>query len=293
MTTPAPPRGRTRALGLVVAAVVSVQFGGAVAATLVPQIGAAGSVALRLGIGVVVLWAVARPSLRGHSRRAWVTVVLFGVALGAMNLTFYASLAHLPIGVAVTIEFIGPLTLAAAFSRRGTDALAVVAAAVGIVLISGAAHLHWSDLPLTGILLALAAGAFWAAYIVLSARTGAAFPGLDGLAVAMLVAAVLIGPWGLATAGRWSGEIVAKGVAIAILSSVIPYSCELVALRALSPQVFGILLSLEPAVAALAGFVVLGQRLTPVQVGGMTLVVLASALVMGHRPQNGTITDPV
>ncbi|MFN8084682.1 MAG: EamA family transporter [Dermatophilaceae bacterium] len=291
MTTPAPTPGRTRALLLVLAAVVSVQFGGAIAATLVPQIGAAGSVALRLGIGVAVLWAVARPSLRGHSCRAWVTVVLFGMALGAMNLTFYASLAHLPIGVAVTIEFIGPLTLAAVLSRRGADALAVVAAAVGIALISGASHLDWSALPLTGILLALAAGTFWAAYIVLSSRTGAAFPGVDGLAVAMLVAALLIGPWGVATAGRWSGEIALKGVAIAILSSVIPYSCELVALRVLSPQVFGILLSLEPAVAALAGFVVLGQRLTPIQVGGMGLVVVASALVMGHRTSSGPIID--
>lgn len=291
MTTPARTPGRTRALLLVLAAVVSVQFGGAIAATLVPQIGAAGSVALRLGIGVVVLWAVARPSLRGHSRRAWVTVVLFGMALGAMNLTFYASLAHLPIGVAVTIEFIGPLTLAAVLSRRGADALAVVAAAFGIALISGASHLDWSALPLTGILLALAAGTFGAAYIVLSSRTGAAFPGLDGLAVAMLVAALLIGPWGVATAGRWSGDIVAKGVAIAILSSVIPYSCELVALRVLRPQVFGILLSLEPAVAALAGFVVLGQRLTPIQVGGMGLVVVASALVMGHRTSSRPVID--
>ena len=134
MTTPARTPGRTRALLLVLAAVVSVQFGGAIAATLVPQIGAAGSVALRLGIGVVVLWAIARPSLKGHSRRAWVTVVLFGMALGAMNLTFYASLAHLPIGVAVTIEFIGPLTLAAVLSRRGADALA--AALAGWVIIA-------------------------------------------------------------------------------------------------------------------------------------------------------------
>jgi inner membrane transporter RhtA len=176
-------------------------------------------------------------------------------------------------------------------SRRGADALAVVAAAFGIALISGASHLDWSALPLTGILLALAAGTFWAAYIVLSSRTGAAFPGLDGLAVAMLVAALLIGPWGVATAGRWSGDIVAKGVAIAILSSVIPYSCELVALRVLRPQVFGILLSLEPAVAALAGFVVLGQRLTPIQVGGMGLVVVASALVMGHRTSSRPVID--
>jgi inner membrane transporter RhtA len=277
------PAGRGRALVLVLAAIVSVQFGGAVAATLVPEIGAAGSVTLRLSIGVVLLWAVVRPTLRGHGRRAWGTAVAFGTALGAMNLTFYASLAYLHIGVAVTIEFIGPLLLAAALSRRRSDIAAVLAAGLGILLISGALQTSWSQLPVRGIALALTAGACWAAYVVLSSRTGAAFPGLDGLAVAMLVASALIAPWGLTTAARWTPDILWRGVAIAVLSSVIPYSCELVALRTLSAHVFGILLSLEPAVAALAGFLVLGQRLTAVQLVGMSLVVLASAIVMGRR----------
>jgi inner membrane transporter RhtA len=279
---------------LVMAAVVSVQFGGAVAATLVPVIGAAGSVVLRLGIGAVVLLAVARPTLRGHSASAWRTVVLFGLVLGAMNWSFYASLDRLHIGVAVTIEFIGPLTLAAVQSRRVRDLLAVAAAAAGILLISQALTVPWGDLDLIGIGLALLAGTFWAGYIVLSQRTGAAFPGLNGLALAMIVALALVLPFGIWSAPLWTGDVLLKGAAVAILSSVLPYSLELLALRQLSQRVFGILLSLEPAVAALAGLIVLGQRLTPTQLVGMALVVVASGLVMGaggrHTPADGAAT---
>lgn len=279
---------------LVMAAVVSVQFGGAVAATLVPVIGAAGSVVLRLGIGAVVLLAVARPTLRGHSASAWRTVVLFGLVLGAMNWSFYASLDRLHIGVAVTIEFIGPLTLAAVQSRRVRDLLAVAAAAAGILLISQALTVPWGDLDLIGIGLALLAGTFWAGYIVLSQRTGAAFPGLNGLALAMIVALALVLPFGIWSVPLWTGDVLTKGAAVAILSSVLPYSLELLALRQLSQRVFGILLSLEPAVAALAGLIVLGQRLTPTQLVGMALVVVASGLVMGaggrHTPADGAAT---
>lgn len=287
MTTDAAARGR--AFGLVLVAIVSVQFGGAVATTLVRQIGAAGSVTLRLLLGAVLLWVVVRPRVRGHSARAWRTVGLFGVALAAMNLTFYASLAYLPIGMAVTVEFIGPLVLAAALSRRITDVLAVVAAAAGIVLISGALTTPWAHLPRTGLLLALAAGTCWAFYIVLSSRTGAAFPGLDGLAVAMVVAAICVTPLGVLTNHTWPADVVWRGTAIAVLSSVVPYSCELVALRTLSQHVFGILLSLEPVAAAIAGYFVLHQHLTVVQLAGMACVVAASALVMGRR---GTVTEP-
>lgn len=266
---------------LVLAAVVSVQFGGALAATLVPTIGAPGSVTLRLLFAAFVLGLIARPRLRGHSRRAWVTVVAFGLALGLMNLCFYASLVRLPIGVAVTIEFLGPLTLATVLSRRPRDLVAVAAAAVGVLLISQALALPLSSLNWAGLGLAAAAGACWAAYIILSGRTGAEFDRLDGLALAMAVALVAVAPFGLATAPLWTPVVVAKGLGIALLSSVLPYSLELVALRRLSAGVFGILLSLEPAAAALAGLLVLGQRLTPQQLVGMALVVVASALVMG------------
>lgn len=270
---------------LVLGGVVSVQFGGALAATLVPEIGAAGSVLLRLVLATALLLVIARPRLRGHSRRDLATVGCFGLALGLMNFAFYAALGHLPIGVTVTIEFVGPLTLAAVLSRRPRDLLAVLAAGLGVVLISRALSLPLDQLEGTGILLALAAGACWAAYIVFSGRTGAAFPQLEGLALAMVVATVVILPFGLWDVAHrseaWTGEVLLKGLGIAVLSSVLPYSLELFALRRLAPAVFGILLSLEPAVAALAGLIVLGQRLDPVQLGGMVLVVLASVLVLG------------
>lgn len=273
---------------LVLAGVVSVQFGGALAATLVPQIGAAGSVMLRLGFATALLVAYARPRWRGHSRRDLITVGCFGLALGLMNFSFYAALGHLPIGVAVTIEFVGPLTLAAVLSRRRLDLLAVVAAAVGVLLISRALSIPVDELEGTGILLALAAGVCWAAYIVFSGRTGAAFPQLEGLALAMVVASVVTLPFGLADlarfgTGAWDGEVLLKGLGIAVLSSVLPYSFELFALRRLAPGVFGILLSLEPAVAAVAGLVILGQTLEPVQLLGLALVVTASALVLGAK----------
>ncbi|HET7761084.1 MAG TPA: EamA family transporter [Phycicoccus sp.] len=266
---------------LVLAGIVSVQFGGALAQTLVPVIGAGGSVVMRLLFATALLLVIVRPRGRGHSRTAWLTVGAFGVALGLMNFTFYGSLAYLPIGVAVTIEFIGPLTLAAALSRRLVDGLAVLAAGVGVILISEALQTPLADLEWAGILLALTAGACWAAYIVLSGRTGALFPRLEGLALAMVVATVVTLPLGVGSIPDWTPQTLAKGLGIAVLSSVLPYSLELLALRRLSARVFGVLLSLEPACAALAGLLVLGQRLQPTQLLGMTLVVGASALVLG------------
>ena len=266
---------------LVLAGIVSVQFGGALAATLVPVIGAGGSVVLRLLFASALLLVFVRPRWRAHSHRARLTVIAVGVALGLMNFTFYSSLAHLPIGVAVTIEFIGPLSLAAALSRRWLDAVAVAAAAAGVVLISEALSTPFADLEKTGIALALLAGALWAAYVVPAGRTGGEFPKLEGLALAMVVATVVTLPLGITSAPSWSPDILLKAFGIAVLSSVLPYSLELLALRRLSAKVFGILLSLEPAFAALAGLLVLGQVLSPTQLVGMALVVAASALVLG------------
>ena len=268
---------------LVLGGVVSVQFGGALAATLVPEIGAGGSVLLRIGIAAVILVAVARPRLRGHTASAWRTVVAFGVALGLMNWSFYGSLAHLPLGVAVTVEFLGPLVLATVLSRRPTDFVAVLAAAAGVLLVSEAFTVPLDELSLIGLLLALLAGACWAAYILLSSRTGAAFEQLDGLAIALVVSALVVLPAGLASTDLWTPEHLLKGLGLAVLSSLLPYSLELLALRRLKAAVFGILLSLEPAVAALAGLIVLGQRLSGPQLLGMTLVVLASTIVLGVR----------
>ncbi len=268
---------------LVLAGVVSVQFGGAFAATLVPRIGAPGSVLLRLFFAMLILCAVARPSWRGRSRSDWRTVVVFGLVLAAMNTAFYASLAHLPLGVAVTIEFLGPLGLAAVLSRRPRDIVAVAAAAVGVVLVSGVLQTSWDRLDLVGVGFAALAGVLWAGYIVLSQRTGKAFGGLDGLALALIVSTVAVAPLGLTSVDRWTPRDVALGLGIAVLSSVLPYSLELVALRHLARRVFGVLLSLEPVVGALAGLIVLDQVLAGAQVVGMALVVVASAIVLGAR----------
>lgn len=268
---------------LVLGAIVSVQVGGAVAATLVPEIGAAGSVLLRLGISAALLLLVARPVLRRRPAGAWATVLGFGLAMGAMNWSFYASLARLPLGVAVTVEFLGPLTLAAVQSHRPRDLVSIAAAAAGVALMSQAWSTSWAQLDLAGLGLALLAGGFWAAYIVFSQRTGRTFERLDGLALAVVVSLAVILPFGLPSVGQWDAAILAKGAAVAVLSSVLPYSLELLALRSLSQRAFGILLSLEPAVAAGAGLLVLRQRLAVPQLLGMALVVLASAFVLGHR----------
>lgn len=267
---------------LVLGGIVSVQFGGALAVTLIPQIGAGGSVLLRLGIAALILGAVARPRWRGHPGAAWRTVVAFGVTLGLMNFTFYSALARLPIGVAVTLEFLGPLVLAAVLSRRWTDGLAVLVAAGGVALIAQVVQVPFADLDHLGIALGLLTGVFWAMYVIFSGRTGAQFRQLDGLAIALVIGSLVVMPFGVGSIPEWSGPVVHKGVGIAVLSSLIPYSLELIALRRLRASVFGILLSLEPAVAAGAGLLVLGQRLTPWQLAGMGLVVLASILVLGR-----------
>jgi inner membrane transporter RhtA len=270
---------------LVLAAIVSVQFGGAMAATLIPLVGVFGSVTLRLTVAATVLLVLARPRLRGRTTADWLVVGTFGAILAMMNLFFYGALARIPIGVTVTIEFIGPLVLATALSHRRKDLLAVAGAAVGVVLISGISNTPWAEIDLVGLGLALAAGAAWAGYIIFSARTGARFAQLDGLAIAMTIAAVLVTPAGVITAGSalLTPEALWRGAAIAVLSSVLPYSLELIALRRLAAHVFGILLSLEPAVAALAGLLVLGQQLSAPQLLGMACVVAASGLVMGRR----------
>jgi inner membrane transporter RhtA len=275
---------------LVLAAVVSVQFGGAMAVTLLPLVGVFGSVTLRLTIAAAVLVVVARPRLRSRSTADWLVVGAFGAVLALMNLCFYGALARIPIGVAVTIEFIGPLVLATVLSHRRKDLLAVAGAALGVILISGVFSTPWADVDLVGLGLALAAGASWAAYIVFSGRTGARFAQLEGLAIAMMIAAALVAPVGGLTGGSalWTPDALWRGAAIAVMSSVLPYSLELIALRRLAAHVFGILLSLEPAVAALAGLFVLGQRLNALQLVGMACVVAASGLVMGRRSVSST-----
>lgn len=264
---------------LVLGSIISAQYGSTLAALLIPSIGVGGTVLLRLFISAVILAAAVRPAWRGHSRRAWLTIIAFGVIIASMNFTFYSSLAVLPLGVLVTISFLGPLGLAAATSRRGLDVIAVVTAALGVVFISGALTAPWASLDWYGLGLALLAGAFWVCYILLSRRTGAEVPHLDGLAIAFCIASVLVMPVGVPTIPGWALADVGVGVAVAIFASALPYSLELMALRRLRAGVFGILMSLQPAVAALAGFVVLSERLAGLQLVGIALVVLSSVLI--------------
>ena len=231
---------------------------------------------LRTLLAAVMLMLLWRPSLAGHDRSDLWLAGAFGLTLAAMNLSFYAALDHIPLGAAVTCEFVGPLGVAVAGSRRRRDLLWVVLAAAGILLLATPGG---SGLNATGVILALVAGGWWAAYILLSARVGRVFPGGTGLALAMVVAAVLVLPVGVAQGG--SGllrpEIVLAGLGVAVMSSLIPYSLELEALRRLPPHVFGVLMSLEPAAAAIAGLIILDQVLKANEWAGMALVIIACA----------------
>lgn len=258
------------------AGVTSVQLGSGLAATLFDEVGPLGTVLVRLGFAAAVLVALGRPGLRGHDREQLRIILLFGLTFAGMNGFFYLALDRLPLGVAVTFEFAGPLGVAVVASRRALDLVWVVLAAAGILLLSGGGS---GSADATGIAFALIAGAFWAAYILLSAQAGQAFGGGEGLALAMAVGALVVVPAGIADGGSGLLDpgLLAMGAGVALLSSVIPYSLELEALRRIPARVFGVLMSLEPGVAALAGLVVLGQGLSTRQAFAIALVVAASA----------------
>jgi inner membrane transporter RhtA len=261
---------------LVLGAVSSVQFGAALAKTLFDEIGAGGTVFLRVLAAALVLALIWRPRLTGSGPRDLGLAVAFGLVLAGMNLAFYSALDRLPLGIVVTFEFVGPLGVAVFGSRKPLDLLWVALAAAGILLLSDFGS---GDLDTLGVGLALLAGACWAAYILLSVRVGQVFVGGSGLALAMLIATVPLAPVGIAEAGSdllvpW---ILLVGAAVGILSSAIPYTLELEALRRIPAGVFGVLMSLEPAVAALAGFVVLDEGLAGRELAAILLVVAASA----------------
>jgi inner membrane transporter RhtA len=261
---------------LVLAGIGSVQFGAAFANELFDEAGPGGVVLLRLALAAIILLAVARPALRGYRRADAAAVLAFGLILGLMNWSFYESIQRLPLGVAVTIEFTGPLAVAVAGSRRALDGLWVLLAGGGVVLLALRGSHHGVH-PL-GIALALAAAACWAAYILLSKRVGAAFAALDGLAIALAIGTLVVIPVGIVEGGSAivRPDVVGGALGVALLSSVIPYSFELIALRRLTAARFGLLMSLEPAVAALAGVIVLGQSLTGVLAVAVVMVVAAS-----------------
>jgi inner membrane transporter RhtA len=265
--------------GLVLLSIGTVQFGAAIAKGLFDELGPTGTVFLRIGFAALVLLILWRPSVGGHARGDYLTAGVFGLVLAAMNLTLYLALDRIPLGVAVTLEFVGPLGVAVAGSRRVLDLLWAVLAAAGILLLAPLNILGEVDLDPVGVALALLAGCFWASYILLSARTGNAFPGGTGLVIALCVGTVVLAPVGISGGGLalLDPGLLLAGFGVAVLSSAIPFSLELEALRKLPARVFGVLMSLEPAVAALIGFVVLGERLGLRALAAVVLVTVAAA----------------
>lgn len=290
MSSPSRPwTDRVPAPSLVLVAIASVQTGSAVARTVFDEVGANGVTLLRLAVSAALLVAVTRPRVRRWTRAQLGAAALLGLAMGAMNLTFYLAIRSVPLGVAVTVEFLGPLAVALVQTRRLRDLLWVVLAGGGVALLGLDDR---ADVPLGGLVLALLAGTFWALYILASARVGRLVPGVDGLAVALVVSALLALPFGAPGVAEGIGQphVLVAGLAVALLSSVIPYGLELTALRRLPTRVFGILMSLEPAAAALAGLVVLGQRLGPWQLVALVLVSVASlGVTLGRREKDAPL----
>ena len=278
---------------LLVFGMITVQLGAALAKDLFSSLGPAGVVFLRVGFAALTLLIIWRPwrlrvggvqggqragVLAGAGRRDYLAVVAFGLILAVMNLTFYAALDRIPLGVTVTIEFIGPLSVAVAGSRRALDLLWVALAVGGILLLAPLGVLGTVPLDPLGLLLALGAGACWAVYILLSARVGKAFSGGTGLSLAMAVGAVVLLPVGVASAGSalLNPRLLLLGAGVGLLSSVIPYSLEMAALRRISTRAFGVLMSLEPAIAALVGWLVLREALELRAIIALVLVTTAA-----------------
>ena len=276
------PEGRERAaaVGLVVVACVSPQIGAAFAVTLFDELGPAGAAFLRLAFAAIILLAIWRPRLAGDLR----IPAAFGVSLGLMNWTFYEAIDRIPLAIAVTIEFTGPLLVAVIGSRRPLDGVWIALAAAGIVLLVGPGG---GSVDPVGVGFALIAAVCWMAYIYLSKRTGAAFPGGSGLAIAMAVGALIVLPAGVIQGDGALSQpnLLGSALVVALLSSVLPYSLELEALRRLPEAVFGVLMSLDPAVAALVGFIALSQALGAREILGIAMVVVASAgaASLSHR----------
>lgn len=270
-----PLLSRVPSPAVVLGAIASIQFGAALAATLFDRLGPGGAVTERLVSAAIVLVLVWRPSLRGRGRRELLLIALFGVILGAMNLSFYEAIRRIPLGIAVTIEMVGPLAVAVGGSRRPRDLVWVALAALGIAAL---AHGRAGGLDGLGVAFAVAAGCLWGCYILVNARVGRAFADGSGLAMAMVVATLVALPFGISQAGGrlLTVHSLLVGGAVGMLSSAIPYTLEMEALRRIAAPVFGVLMSLEPGVAAVAGFLVLDQGLGARALGGIALVVLAS-----------------
>jgi inner membrane transporter RhtA len=283
---------RVPATVLVLIGIVSVQVGSAVARGVFDDLGAAGITLLRLGLGSLLLLVVLRPRVRTWSGQAWRAAALLGLVMGTMNLVFYLSIRTVPLGVAVTVEFLGPLLLALVQTRRWIDVGWALLAGGGVALLGLDTT---SDIPLSGLALALLAGMCWAGYILASALVGRTLPGTDGLPVALAVGTLIALPFGASGASEVVDRpaLLLPAFAVAVLSSVVPYGAELSALRRIPTRVFGILMSLEPAAAAMAGLVVLDQRLHPREIAALFMVSAASVGVTLAARETGVPTQPL
>lgn len=274
---------------LVVTSILSVQLGASIARTLFPVLGATGTLLLRLGFSALLLLLIVRPKVREWSREAWWSVAVLGVSLGLTNLTFYLALRDVPLGVAVTVEFTGPLLLALVQTRRWLDAAWAGLAMAGVALLG----LGSTDgVHLAGLVLAFIAGLFWAGYIVASSRVGQHLPGLEGLSIALCIAMVIAAIAGGHAIPRMieNPHTLLAGFGVALLSSIVCYGLEMIALRRMATRVFGILMSLEPAAAALAGFLVLHELLGLREIAALLMVSIASiGITIGAR---ATRTEP-
>lgn len=259
----------------VLLAIISVQCGAAIAKTLFPAIGAAGTASIRIGISAIILLLAYRPNLKQITPNQWKIVIPYGLSLGAMNLIFYLGIERIPIGLAVTLEFVGPLLVAIIGSRRLIDYCWVLLAAIGIALIA-----PWSNknVDLLGVIFALLAGGFWAAYIVLGGKVSKIMNGGQAVSTGMLFAAILILPFGFYENGlaNLTPKFLGMGVALALLSSAIPFTLEMKALGQLPPRTFSILMSLEPAAASICAFIFLQEHLSFYEILAVVCVVTAS-----------------
>ena len=277
-TLPLPATGRASGVALAIASMTTIQLGAALSEPLFDRIGPAGLTALRLALAALILWPFARPRLRGRTRADLGAAVALGVCSGLLTLAFFEAIARIPLGVAVTIEFLGPLGVALAGSRHARDVAWVVLAGAGVVLLTlgdGAGE----PLDPVGVALAAVAGACWAAYILLTKRVGARWAGFEGLSVSLFVAALVTLPVGVAVAGSelLAPEVLLAGIGLALLIPLLPYAFELVALRRLPTALFGVIMSLEPAIAALLGFLILDQGLAVAGAVAIGMVTIASA----------------
>lgn len=273
-------------VALLVVAALSIQTGGALAGTLFEQVSPTGMNVFRVGIGAVVLALLVRPRFWRWNRGQLRDVVLFGAAMASLNISFYLALERLPLGVAVAIEFLGPLTLSAVLSRRLLDFTWVGIAAAGIGIMGWDAAHGASALDPIGVLYALLAGASWAVYILTGARVGKSVPGAGGLAGAMLVAFFIILPLGIhdVVVGIDSWNVLALAVLAGAMAGLIPFSLEFYALSRVPQRVFGVLTSLEPAFATLMGWIILHQQVSPWRLAAVALVIVASVgITLGAR----------